>query len=400
MMSKIKISAELVDDSYTDPTKDRIEKNIQSLVEMIDENELVLPIFQTDLRWKIEDALNLFNWQLSGPAPVAPVSFNRLTRANHQMLNVTFLDRRPISFEEMSANSDERFNVVDGQQRISTNYMAAVNHADFKTIVLDIKKGQFILKKGKRLDHQIPVGILYNKSDDVFGNFLEENNITEFQLLKLLTQIRTKFFNYKYSINNAKNLDFEQQMDWFNRLNLAGSKLPHVQMKLTNLQVKGIDFYKDYARVFVDKVEQAFGGIFTMKTTEVSTPLAALNAAYQLVNKGMPETNSSPMPSDQKVELIVRSDASDIKNYIRLTLESLDKAIEFISSNNLNTVEGTKPRIDYITYLQGFFVFLGSRPLTPSMADQIIAWVDATEFSNKNNTERRAIYSNLLNICV
>ncbi|MGN7300342.1 hypothetical protein [Ferdinandcohnia sp. SAFN-114] len=57
-------------------------------------------------------------------------------------------------------------------------------------------------------------------------------------------QIITKFFNYFYTLNFAQDLSGEEQIEWFNVLNLAGRRVPEIQMKLTRLQIKRLDFYK------------------------------------------------------------------------------------------------------------------------------------------------------------
>ena len=35
--------------------------------------------------------------------------------------------------------------VVDGQQRLTTNYKAYCNHPGFKSVVLDLGKGEFVI---------------------------------------------------------------------------------------------------------------------------------------------------------------------------------------------------------------------------------------------------------------
>ncbi len=78
-----------------------------------------------------------------------------------------------------------------------------------------------------------------------------------YHLSSILGQIRTKFFNYFYTINYAQDLSGEEQIEWFDVLNLAGSRVPELQMKLTKLQIKGLDFYKEYSNIFRDRLEMA-----------------------------------------------------------------------------------------------------------------------------------------------
>lgn len=392
-MQKIRINSNLKRDSRKDPTKDRVTKNIGSLINMIMNNELVLPIFQTDIRWKTVHALALLNFQLQGNAPVAPISFNRITIANPDMVNITFLDRKVITFSEMLGT--DKFNVVDGQQRLTCNYKAATNHDDFKSIVLDIGKGKFIDIKSETIKYnQIPVGILYNKNFSCLEDYLEKTKITDFKVMQLLNQVRTKFLNYDYIINNAKDLSFDEQIEWFNVLNSAGSNVPDVQMKLTNLQVKGIDFYADYSRVFRDKLDAEFEGILNIKTTEVSIPLACLNPSYKVIHSEEHAPNFSPIPSDQKIKEICSSDTTEIREYFTTTLAALDNSIEFIKENNLSNPN----RIDYITYLVGFFVWNRDKDISEEKKENLKNWYNTVSFANMSNGSRRNEFVKIVNI--
>ncbi|MCE3360744.1 hypothetical protein LB355_14945, partial [Staphylococcus aureus] len=114
------------------------------------------------------------------------------------------------------------------------------------------------LKEKKPSKNQIPVGVLYNKDPEVYTEYLRFNpKLAEFSVSSILGQIRTKFFNYFYTINYAQDLSGEEQIEWFDVLNLAGSRVPELQMKLTKLQIKGLDFYKEYSNIFRDRLEMA-----------------------------------------------------------------------------------------------------------------------------------------------
>ncbi|HGO3583239.1 TPA: hypothetical protein ACK03L_002804 [Staphylococcus aureus] len=56
-------------------------------------------------------------------------------------------------------------------------------------------------------------------------------------------------------------------------------------MKLTKLQIKGLDFYKEYSNIFRDRLEMAgLDHLFIQKNTEASIPLATLNSAFEIVS--------------------------------------------------------------------------------------------------------------------
>ena len=76
-----------------------------------------------------------------------------------------------------------------------------------------------------------------------------------------------------------------------------------------------------------------------------------------------------------------------------VTLEALDKVLNFIEDNNLKKHN----RSDYINYLIGYFVFHRDE-ITEKQKDLLINWYNTVNFVNKSNTERRKLYANLLKL--
>ena len=74
-----------------------------------------------------------------------------------------------------------------------------------------------------------------------------------------------------------------------------------------------------------------------------------------------------------------------------MTLTALDKALNFIDSHDLKLPD----RIDYINYLLGYFVFY-PEALTAAEEEHLVAWYKKTNFANTSNTQRRSIFSQLL----
>ena len=78
------------------------------------------------------------------------------------MPQVSFIDRELLDNVERG-----QYSVVDGQQRLTTNYKAYVNHEDFRNIVLDLGKGVFTEVQGAIRNNQIPAGVLLHKDDSL-----------------------------------------------------------------------------------------------------------------------------------------------------------------------------------------------------------------------------------------
>lgn len=388
----IKINKALQRNAFNDPTKETIQKSISQLCQEVESEQIIMPIFQRDLAWTTKKKVDLYNFQLNGFAPVSPISMNRTGPKSLDMPHVTLLNR--IEIEELQ---EGKLSVIDGQQRISTNYQAHTNDESIREIVLDITRGKFLDLKGNDIKkNQIPVGVLYNKEPRTYTEYIRANPLlSEFDVSSLLGQIRTKFLNYFYTINYAQDLSGEEQIEWFDVLNLAGSRVPEIQMKLTRLQIKGLDFYKEYSNIFRDKLELVgLDHLFVQKNTEVSIPLATLNSAFEIVSgKDGHSLNYSPMASDKKEAFISDMEPSQLRTCFEMTLKGLDKALDFINDNYLS--EPT--RIDYITYLTGYFTYKNDMNLFEQQNKQnVIDWYNKADFVNKSNQERRIMFDKLL----
>lgn len=381
---KVKVAAEF------NPTKKTHQLNIFEMCQKIKENKITLPLYQRDLSWTLKKAVDLFNYQLFGKAPISPISINSISDKN-LVPQVSFLDRTLIDDDEIKA---DHLSVVDGQQRLSTNFKAYINHDDFRNIVLDVSKAEFKIIEGSPNKNQIPVGILLNEKDDVLTNYLASQDIKNIgEVLTILLQIRSKIKNYNYTINIAENLNEDEQIHWFEVLNNAGSRVSALQMAFSKLKVHGLDIYLDYTYPFIEKVgEYGFEELFSPYTTRVSYPIAVLNPSYEvLIKNSYHNNNYAPIPSDTKENILTKLDPEDLRAIFKLTLESLEKALKFISSNNLDSFIN---RIDYILYLTGYFTY--NCDIDSDKESILIEWVKHIDFVNLSNTERREAFTNLI----
>lgn len=143
-----------------DPTKRTSLITVADMCRKIEENSISLPLYQRDISWTLQKCIDLLNYQLWGKAPVSPISINVINTVDSAVPQVSFIDREIISTIERG-----QYSVVDGQQRLTTNYKAYCNHDDFRNIVLDLGKGEFTEVRESIRSNQIPVGILLNKED-------------------------------------------------------------------------------------------------------------------------------------------------------------------------------------------------------------------------------------------
>ena len=385
------ISKKLLEASQFNPTETTHKKTIVDLCGMIEARKISLPVYQRDLSWNLKKCIELLDYQLLGKAPVSPISMNNIQDVQNAIPQISFIDRGI-----MQDIKPGLLSVVDGQQRLTTNYKAFTNHDDFKTIVLDLTRGCFLQNMESVKANQIPVGILFNKDDGLLKEYCStRRSLSKYEVTTALIQIKAKFNNYSYTLNQAIDLDEDDQMRWFEVLNNAGSRVTDIQMRFAKMKIREIDIYNDYARAYIEKMDtHGYADFFKPHNTNLTYPVAALNPAYVLVTGGIKRNNFAPMAPDTKQAQISQLEPEKLKTCFEITLTALDKAIEFINDNNLKR----PARIDYINYLLGFFVENSICDMSNTVRTAVIKWYNDTSFTNKSNTERRHLYSSLLNL--
>jgi len=384
----MKIHKGLLQAATFDPTKRTSQMTIAEMCKKIEIKAFSLPLYQRDLSWTLQKCIDLFNYQLWGKAPVSPISINVINNTTNYVPQVGFIDREIITPIERG-----QYSIVDGQQRLTTNYKAYTNDDDFHNIVLDLAQGGFIKIEIAPRIYQIPVGILLNKEDSKLFNYTSSKSaLSDQQTLTTLLQIRSKMKNYNYTINSAEDLTEDEQIEWFEVLNNAGSRVSIIQMRFSKLKAHGIDIYKQYTNLFRTRLYEAgYDDFFTPQKTNVSYPIAALNPAYEVLTKKNHSGNYAPMPSDTKENALCNLKPDQLTKCFSLTLETLDNVINFIEDNDIK-----KPaRIDYINYLIGYFIF-HDNVIDEEAKEKMITWIDDTDFTNRSNTERREIYTKLI----
>lgn len=383
------INKKLINAANYNPTKESRQRSILDLCQMIEIQSLSLPLYQRDMSWTLEKSISLLNYQLLGKSPVSPISINVINDTSIAVPQVSFITRELITKIERG-----QFSVVDGQQRLTTNFKAYSNHDDLRTVALDLGKGEFVEYRESIRNNQIPAGILLNKDDSVYFDYINSHKtLSSPEVSSVLMQVKYKFKNYNYTINSATDLSEDEQINWFEVLNNAGSRVTAIQMRFSKLKAHGIDIYTQYTNLYRE-ILNSFGydSFFTPHTTNVSYPIAALNPLYEiLVFDGIHKNNFAPISSDTKENLLCSLSPKVLKECFEYTLDYLKQVLLFIDEHELKRPD----RIDYINYMIGYFAF-HSTPILKTQEEELIGWYKKVQFRNQSNSSRREIYSKLI----
>ena len=373
------------------PTRNTRNLTVENLCNMIDGGTLTIPLYQRDVSWTKQKCVELLNYELLGKSPISAISVNVInnTDSDFAVPQVSFIDR-----EVMPNMVRGQFSVVDGQQRLTTNYKAFCNNDDLRDIVLDLGSGKFVITTENIRGNQVPVGILMNRDSGKLISYVQSKRGMDNDVMAFLLLARTKILSYAYTVNMAEDLSEDEQITWFEVLNNAGSRVSIIQMRFAKMKAHGLDIYTQYTNIYRNKMQEFGYEFFSPQKTTASYPIAALNPAYEILCSGTTHQNNfAPMPSDTKENQLCNLDTEKLRDCINLTLETLEKVLHFIADNDLKQPD----RVDYINYLIGYFIFNPSS-MMEEQKTKIITWYNTVNFTNKSNTERRNIYTELLNL--
>lgn len=380
------INKHLLEAMNLNPTKDSRQEYVFTLCEYIEKNELTLPLYQRDVSWTLDKCVELLNYQLLSKSPMSVISINIINNTEKEFAvpQVSFIERKLLSKTVRGQMS-----VVDGQQRLTTNYKAYCNHPDLKSVMLDLGKGKFVINAEAYRENQIPVGVLLNKDDNELITYTEKNKALSAPMtVNTLLQIRNKIKTYQYTINFATNLTEDEQIHWFEVLNTAGSRVSAIQMKFSKLKAHGIDIYTQYAYVYRDMIQEHGYDFF-----KLSYSIAALNPAYEVLFSGKHSNNFAPISSDTKENQLCKLNPDKLKECFEMTLEALEKALNFIENNDLKKYN----RPYFVNYLIGYFVFHKEK-ISNQQKNNLINFYKNMALGNQTNARRRSLYSVLLNL--
>src|SRR5699024_4947711 len=167
----IRINKMLSKNAHSNPTKETTQKSISQLCEEVESQGLVIPIFQRDLAWTTQKKIDLYNFQLNGFAPVAPISINNTGAKSLDIPHVTLLNR-----SEVENIKESKLSVKYRKHRISINYQAYINHESNQEVVVDISRGVSTDINGKKIKkNQLPVRILYNKEPSICTDYIKNH---------------------------------------------------------------------------------------------------------------------------------------------------------------------------------------------------------------------------------
>lgn len=370
---------------------------LRELLEYIESNTLVLPFFQRGYVWKKKDVVEFLNYILFKRIPATEIIIGEFeypgkTISEKKELignHYTIAERKEIEY-----NGQTILSLVDGQQRITSLYWCYTDDYELKKVVLDAEKGNFVLLANRQMikDTQIPVGILFNKSETPLKEYLT-GNVTLEKVFSELLVIRNKFLSSYFPCNFPKDLDVDEQIDYFITANKKTIQVSADEVSLIKWKRLGVDVINEFTKPFRSNLKDFGYHKYIYKQKEnVSFPLCTLIPAYEMNYFGKCKT--APFSSNKNTATLCEiNNTNEIRIILSETLRAEKMALEFIHKH--------RPyirRLEYISYIVGYLIHFNINELVEGDSNYIylMNWLISTEFRNLSNTERRKVFIDLI----
>jgi hypothetical protein len=335
---------------------------IDKLLNRIEEGDIKIPAFQRAFIWDIQQILELLD-SIYHDYPIGSIllwSSNVTLKSTRNLCGFAIPDRPP----QYPVNY-----VLDGQQRLSVIYAVFCKDrtlsdedsqfnlsADMFDIYFDLDDKQFLHRWDIKEQHiNLPMNSLFDMS-----KFLNDiQNFDESHKL-LARQLMSQFINYEIPIITITKRRKDEVGIIFERINNTGTSLTTLDLMIAWTWTEQFDLREELDSLLELLNKKGFGD------TPEKIILQCLSGIVQKSTKTRDIINLSP---------------PDVRNNISLLLESLEKSIDFLSTEFNMKSRDFLPHSHQIVPLSFFF----SNVNTPN-SDQIKIlrqWFWTTSFSKR-----------------
>lgn len=214
----MRIHPRLKENVELNPTKESSQENLDLLCQKIDSRVITLPLYQRDLSWTTQKSVDLLNYQLSGKSPVSAISINVIDEVSDSVAvpQVTFINRELVDLKS------GMHSVVDGQQRLTTNYaayeviMGTPHSNNYCPMASDVRVNAICSMKAS----QILLSFKYTLDAlDKVIDFIENNDLDIPSRIDYINFLIGYFVFYQ----REDKVDEQFLINWYNTVNFSNS---------------------------------------------------------------------------------------------------------------------------------------------------------------------------------
>ena len=333
--------------------------NLSRVFQELEQGNMRIPRFQRSYVWERPKIVKLLN----SIYHEFPIGSFFLWEANVDMEGFC-RDITEFGFPAKPAGNKFSF-ILDGQQRITSLYVALkgkkLGGVDYSCICFNLDKKVFKIPTLKTEPNNIPAWKLFNYAD--FQNLLiEYASAGEKEKAQTLSECKTIFDNYPVSIITSKNMNLEEVVTIFERINQGGKRLSLFDLVHASVWSQDFDL-RDQIKAFnSEKGISHFGTI----DNETFTQSLALNISKDPVKRH---------------QLALKNE--ECKAVWPRTTECIRLAIDFLKTQL--GVQGVEilPYQSIIPIIQYYFYVSGEGAVRPEHKKALVDWFWTATFSNR-----------------
>jgi hypothetical protein len=227
--------------------------NFLTLMNDIENGRVRLPPFQREFVWSVGKVIDLMDSIYKG----FPIGSFFYWKANRKYVAL-FRDIKSLCLPT-PAPDQELFFILDGQQRLTSIWVtfkgSAIDGANYAHICLDLESAAKYEEGDPELRRQIKV---FKETEPDSSSFISlhhilSENVATYDVIRdplppdkkqTLSKARDRFRNYPFSVVKVFNLELEDAVEVFQRINQGGKRLTRFELVAANCWSESFDLTK------------------------------------------------------------------------------------------------------------------------------------------------------------
>jgi len=331
---------------------------LNDIFKKLEEGSMKIPRFQRAYVWERSKIVMLLN----SIYHEYPIGTFFLWETSADMQNFC-RDITEFGFPNKPDSSKFSF-ILDGQQRITSLYVAlngkTLNKTDYSTICFNIEKKEFKVPTLKTEQNNIPVWQIYN--DREFSKLMMKySQEGKMDFAQTVMECHNILWQYPISINISKNMELDEVVTIFERINMGGKRLTLFDLVHASVWSSDFDLREKIKEFNYEPAIRAFGEI----SAEIFTQSLALNLKEDCTNKHQ-----------------LKLDNAECKSVWDNTIECIRLAIDYIKGFGVQRLE-IIPYQSIISMIQFYFYKSGEKYISQELSAYIEEWFWTVTFSQR-----------------
>ena len=334
---------------------------IDRLRSKIIEGNIKIPPFQREFVWKQEQIIELLD-SIIKDYPIGSILLWETKDDLPSKRNIGGFDL-PNPTEDYPINY-----VLDGQQRVTSIFgvfcydLENVENEEYDSsifeIIYDINEDIFISSSDVNDAHiNLPLRLIFDNFK--FNKFIQDKSLDESQTNKVV-EIQSLFQNYELPLVTIKKRDKSEVGIIFERVNNTGTPLSTLDLMIAWTWIEDFHLKEKFEDIFETLEDKNFGSV---------------------KNKVVLQCISAIINQTTKTKNILELNPQDVRDNMDLLKSSLEKAIDFLSTQFNCASYDFLPRVQQIVPLT--YLFSKTNSLTVDQSSCIKKWFWRTSFSTR-----------------